>query len=184
MIDDRIELKRQMRRQKKLARFNKFILNCAIVVFSGLILFLIVNNLFFSILTVSGQSMQPLYGDGDRVLISKLRLDAEDLRHRDIIIFKGRDEEYYIKRIIAKPGEVVEIYDGRVYVNGQVLEEDYLDEDFTHTYNQNKWYIDKNHLFVLGDNRESFGSIDSRFYGTIDVDQVRGRVLRKSIFSK
>ncbi len=184
MVDDRIELKRQLRRQKKRRQLNDFFLNCGLIVFSGLILFLIVNKLFFSVLTVKGQSMYPVYQDGDKVWVSRTRLRSKDLKHKDIIIFKGRDEDYYIKRIIARPGELVEIYDGKVYVNGSLFEETYLTDGYTQTYNQNRWYIDKDHFFVLGDNRENFGSIDSRFFGTIDIDQVRGKVIRKSIFSQ
>lgn len=84
----------------------------------------------------------------------------------------------FIKRIIGLPGEHVEIKDGKVYINGEELDESYLPSGTT-TESLGGAFTDlvvpEGYLFVLGDNRR--GSIDSRAFGCIPKDKVEGRVL-------
>ena len=76
---------------------------------------------------VSGESMENTLDDGDQLIVDKLTYRFHDPERFDIIVFPFRykDNTYYIKRIIGLPGETVQIADGEIYINGEVLEESY-----------------------------------------------------------
>ena len=83
----------------------------------------------------------------------------------------------YIKRVIALPGEHVKIEDGRVYINGELLEEDYLQEGVT-TESKNPYLTDftvpEDCVFAMGDNRQQ--SSDCRSFGCIPLEKVESKV--------
>lgn len=88
-------------------------------------------------------------------------------------------KESYIKRVIALPGEHLEIKDGKVYINGEELDEPYLKDNVITTAGDvnNPFYdlvVPENCIFVMGDNRA--GSTDSRAFGCIPLDKVEGTV--------
>lgn len=122
---------------------------------------------------VEGTAMMPTFNNGDKLLMDK---KVSDLKRGDVIIFlfpKDRKKSY-IKRIIGLPGETIEIREGKVYINGQVLDEPYVDE----SYNQQKAtfpprLIPEYNYFVLGDNRDN--SSDSRYWGTVDKELIKGK---------
>lgn len=81
----------------------------------------------------------------------------------------------YIKRVIALPGEHVEIKNGQVYINGNILKESYLLETMkTSSANLNNFYVPQNTVFVMGDNRTE--SYDSRELGCIPLDRYEGKL--------
>ena len=87
----------------------------------------------------------------------------------------GKDS--YIKRVIALPGEHIQISDGKVYINGEELEEDYLQDDVTTSADQAIYYdlvVPEGCVFVMGDNRDA--STDSRMFGCIPIDKIEGKV--------
>ena len=93
----------------------------------------------------------------------------------------------YIKRVIGVAGDHIEIRDGKVYLNGQKLEEDYLDEGVTTNMGQYGVFSDivvpEGYVFVMGDNRDH--STDSRAFGCIPVEKIEGKVwIRFWPFSK
>lgn len=118
--------------------------------------------------------MSPTLGDGDRVVVT----EEESYKHGDIIVFespvdKGVD---YVKRVVGTEGDLVTINDGIVTVNG---EEVYNQEEFgvTESFRREKQFetlVPKGHLYVLGDNREN--SMDSRIFGTISTELVKGKL--------
>ncbi len=88
-------------------------------------------------------------------------------------------KESYIKRVIALPGEHLEIKDGKVYINGEELDEPYLQDNVITTAGDvnNPFYdlvVPENCIFVMGDNRA--GSTDSRAFGCVPLDKVEGTV--------
>ena len=87
-------------------------------------------------------------------------------------------ETSYIKRVIGLPGDHVEIKDNHVYVNGEKLEEPYVDEGIK-TLPQGGVFTDvvvpDGYIYVLGDNRENSG--DSRRFGCIPVDKIEGKAV-------
>lgn len=76
---------------------------------------------------VSGHSMETTLSDGDNLIVDKISYRFRDPERFEIIVFPFQYEEhtYYIKRIIGLPGETVQVIDGYVYINGEVLDENY-----------------------------------------------------------
>lgn len=129
---------------------------------------------------VDGDSMYPTLHDKDCVMIDKLSYRFHEPERFDIIVFPYNEEEriFYIKRIIALPGETVQIINGEIYVNDIVLEEDYGYEaiaDYTMGTAKTPITLGEDEYFVLGDNRNN--SIDSRDedVGLIKREEIRGK---------
>jgi len=83
------------------------------------------------------------------------------------------ETNYWIKRVIGEPGDLLEYIDGKVHRNGNELEEDYIKENMLFPFET--IVVPENHVFVLGDNRNN--SYDSRDIGTVPIDHVLGKVL-------
>ena len=151
----------------------------ALVLLGALVLFY--RSFLFS--RVQGNSMEPTYRNSDFLLCT--RVSSAD--RFDIVCFRARENQLgdrethtSLRRVIGLPGETVTILeDGTVTVNGQALEEPYLDEDGpAATYlpeGQNSLTLGANEYYVLGDFRK--GSLDSRFYGAVTEDAILGRAL-------
>ena len=122
---------------------------------------------------VRGQSMEPTLHSNEYLLVEKISYRLRPPRRGDVVVFKyPRDEsENYIKRVIAVPGETVEIVSGRVYINGQPLVEPYLLQLPRESMPPTR--IAEGKLFVLGDNR--LNSNDSRAFGMVDASEIVGR---------
>ena len=128
-------------------------------------------------------SMQNTVQPGQYVLVDKLSPKWSDYKRGDVIVFNppaGYSEENgqnipFIKRVIGIPGDVVEIKDNAVYVNGAKLDEPYVYEGqpTTPLTQQTRWVVPADSLFVLGDHREQ--SQDSRVFGPIAKSTVIGR---------
>ena len=92
------------------------------------------------------------------------------------------EERYWIKRVIGVPGDVIEFTDHQVYRNGQLLTEDYINQeesphynDYRNRYAQSSITVPEGFLFVMGDNRNN--SKDSRMMGPVDMRAIVGKVL-------
>lgn len=107
-------------------------------------------------------SMETTIMIGDRIVGNRLAYINEDPERGDIVIFKFPDyeKELFIKRIIGLPGDTIEIIDGVVYINGEILEEPYLHEKPVGSYGPIT--VPEGAYFMLGDNRNN--SADSRFW--------------------
>jgi signal peptidase I len=124
---------------------------------------------------VEGISMQPTLHGGDYALVNKITYRWRGPQRGDVIVFQAPDNPKadYIKRVIALPGETVEIQDGKVKVNGVVLEERY--EFAPPNYDFPPMRVPAGRLFVLGDNRNR--SYDSHLWDDpfLRMDAVRGK---------
>ncbi|MCC8103163.1 MAG: signal peptidase I [Clostridiales bacterium] len=128
---------------------------------------------------VDGRSMNDTLQDGDNLIVEKLSYRFGDPQRFDIIVFKPYEDsdELYIKRIIGLPGETVRIdMDGNIYIDGELLEEDYGKETIANPGRASEEItLGEDEYFVLGDNRNN--STDSR------TEKV-GNVSRDSIVDK
>lgn len=133
---------------------------------------------------VKGASMEPNFYDHEYLIIDEISYRFNDPVRGDIIVFRypRNPQEYFIKRLIALPGESVQIKDGQVIIynegspDGKVLEEKYLSDDLkTYGMTDEKVDLGDNEYFVLGDNRNS--SKDSRSFGPVNESYLTGRVL-------
>jgi len=128
---------------------------------------------------VEGTSMLPRLHDGERIFVNKLvYYHWPPLERGDIVVFWFPDDpdKSYIKRVIGLPGELVEIRDGRIYVNGLELRETYLDPQ-RNVARQNlpPTVVKPHYYFVMGDNRDS--SDDSRRWGLVPEKYIYGKAL-------
>lgn len=137
---------------------------------------LLIRLFVFNITAVSGLSMYPTLNNKDKLFTQKVTLYFDDPEVGDIVVLKAPDGsgDNYIKRVIAKAEDEVEIKEGKVYVNGNPLEEDYINGDETtpNLIGQDKWTIPDGHFFVMGDNRQA--SNDSRSFGPIAKEEIIG----------
>ena len=117
---------------------------------------------------ISGNSMSPTLNDGNVVWAWK----NPTLERNDIVIIK-KDGTLYIKRIIGLPEETVEMKNGKPYINGIELQEDFDEIESE----EQKVQLKENEYFVLGDNRND--STDSRVWGAIDKEEITGEVIFK-----
>mgnify|MGYP001072053864 CR=1 FL=1 len=130
---------------------------------------------------VDGQSMEPMLSNGDNLIVDKITYRFRDPQRFDIIVFpyKYQEKTYYIKRIIGLPGETVQIDDdGKIYINGEVLDEGYGREVIrpeTVGLARDPVVLGPDEYFVLGDNRNN--STDSRAatVGNIKREDIIGR---------
>jgi signal peptidase I len=136
------------------------------------VLFLGINAISARI-RVDGYSMEPTLHSGEFVIVNKLAYRFGSPRLGDVIVFhppRDLDEEY-IKRVIGLPGDQVQISQGQVLVNGQLLDEDYINTPAA--YPDQQWTVPPDALFVLGDNRNN--SSDSHNWGPVPLSNVIGK---------
>lgn len=124
---------------------------------------------------VAGDSMAPTLPVGQVVYVDHVSKLWDDVDRQDLIVFEGPDG-LMLKRVIAVGGDTFEMYDSQVLLNGEPLEEPYVDERtldgvFYHTVE-----VDEGEVFVLGDNR--FDSIDSRTFGPVKEADIVGKIIR------
>ena len=157
----------------------KEFLNTSIYIFIVLVLTYCVVNFVGQRTAVMGSSMEPTLSDGDNLIVDKITYRMREPRRFEIIVFPYRyaSDTYYIKRIIGLPGETVRIDgEGRIYINGEVLEENYGKEVIKEAgLADSKIVLADDEYFVLGDNRND--SADSRFVnvGNIKRENIIGR---------
>lgn len=145
---------------------------------STVVITLLLVNFVFTLTRVEGISMEPTLHTGDRVLEWKLFKYFKEPNRHDIVVIKGEktNGDNYIKRLIGFPGDVIDIIDGYVYLNGALLDEPYLDR-LTSEQNGNHWVVPEGCYFVMGDNREGGNSFDSRSFGPIEKSYLQGKAV-------
>jgi signal peptidase I len=126
---------------------------------------------------VQGTSMLPLLEDGERIIVNKFIYRFHPIERGDVVVFwYPRDPAVsFIKRIIGLPGDTVEIRTGQLYVNGQLVREDYLAPRFRDDDSMAPTKVEKGYYFVLGDHRNS--SNDSRSWGEVPEKYIYGRAI-------
>ena len=126
---------------------------------------------------VQGTSMEPLLADGERIVVNKFIYRFRAIDRGDVVVFwYPRDPSVsFIKRVVALPGDTVEIRSGRLIVNGQRVDESYLPATFRDSDQFPATEIPKGFYFVLGDHRRS--SNDSRSWGEVPERYIYGRAV-------
>ncbi len=129
-------------------------------------------TLGFQLSYVEGMSMAHTLEDGDHLLLDRFSVRLSALQHGDIIVFTSYRQpgERFVKRVIALPGESVEIRQGRVFVNDVAVLDEFSSATDHSTFSRQA--VPAGCAFVLGDNRAN--SEDSRVWGAIPMDQIEG----------
>lgn len=139
----------------------------------ALLLYFAIDAIFARVRVIN-ISMQPTLYEGNVLLVNKLAYKLGTMHTGDVIIFHNPNflEEDYIKRLIGKPGDVVKVESGIVYINGTPLAEPYIAQP---PYYAGEWEVPESSVFVLGDNRNS--SSDSHSWGFVPVEDLVGKAL-------
>ena len=126
---------------------------------------------FFDTYIITNKSMQPTLDEGDEILLIKRNFIFNRIKNFDIIVFR-MGENNLVKRVIGCEGDRIEIIDGELYLNNDLIKYEYyiFDEEDNASY-----IIGKNQYFVLGDNISV--SEDSRSFGLINESDIIGRVI-------
>lgn len=152
----------------------------------SLVVLLIIYTVLAFPEVVSGASMEPsLYG-GERILVEKISKYISPLRRGDIVVFHppGDDKTDYVKRVIGLPGDIVKVFDCKVFISTDggryELEENYLYEDMcteggSELLEGRSIKVEANSYLLLGDNR--LRSADSRELGVISSDRIVGKAV-------
>jgi signal peptidase I len=136
------------------------------------ILFFVINTLTGRY-QVHGQSMIPSLQDGQYLIASKVAYWLHSPERGDVVVLEPPNRSGsvpYIKRVIGLPGDVVEVRERRVWVNGIALNEPYIAESPNY---QDNWVVGDGEYMVLGDNRNN--SSDSHTWGLLPQDHVLGK---------
>ena len=127
---------------------------------------------------VSGHSMETTLSDGDNLIVDKITYRFRDPQRFEIIVFPFQYEEhtYYIKRIIGLPGETVQVIDGYVYINGEMLDENYgLEVMEDPGIAAEPITLGDDEYFVLGDNRNHSSDSRDPSVGVLHRSDIMGR---------
>ena len=185
--------------------FIKVLIEWSITIIVSVVISLFIISNIVSLTQIKEQSMEPTFKENDRVIIYKLGYLLEEPERGDIIILNKINNEKgifinmineakdiidnikyrftgiieknnLIKRVIGVYGDIINIKNGYIYVNGQLQEEQYSN-GLTNASSNLAYPVEvpEGKVFVLGDNREY--SLDSRDLGFIDVIQIKGKAI-------
>jgi signal peptidase I len=126
---------------------------------------------------VEGTSMAPLLSDQERIFINKFAYRLGSIARGDVVVFwyPLDPAKSFIKRVVGLPGDLVEIRKGQVLINGRVLKEPYLPQDYMDYSAYGPLRVQPGEYFVLGDHRTS--SNDSRMFGTVSGRYIYGKAV-------
>jgi signal peptidase I len=126
---------------------------------------------------VEGTSMMPSLDDQERIFVNKFVYRLEPIQRGDIVVFRyPRDpSKSFIKRVVGLAGDRIQIDAGRVFVNGKLLEEDYVPRAFEDQRSYPEVTVPADSYFVLGDHRSL--SNDSRDFGPVNQSYIYGKAV-------
>lgn len=168
--------------QKKKRLNPKVIKDVLELLVGGLVAVFLAFVIIFSVgmrTSVIGDSMEPVLYNGQEILMNRIIYRLTTPKRGDVIVFLpngNQNSHYYVKRVVGLPGEMIQIRDGRVYIDGLLLsEDDSLDEMADPGIAQNEMTLAQDEFFVLGDNRNSSEDSRSGNIGAVKKDNIVGK---------
>lgn len=157
--------------KKEKSEVREWIQSIAIAV----VLAFIIKFFLFDFVLVQGSSMFPTLETGDRLILNKIEYSVGSPDYGDIVVLNYSKNVEYVKRVIAKGGDTISIKDQVVYLNGEALDEPYVNTDPYEDFEEVT--VPEGKYFVMGDNRAN--SSDSRYQslGFVDEDAIIGHVI-------
>lgn len=173
------EIKEKINKEKKDNKIKKELVEWGkAIIFAGLVALLLL--IFGRPSFVIGASMNPTFQEGDLVLVERVSQFLSAPKHGDIVVassdIKLNENSYkdLIKRVIAVSGDTIVIKDGFVYVNGNKINEPYLNDGITN--NEFEGIVPENHVFIMGDNRLHSNDSRSDEIGFVPYERLKGKV--------
>lgn len=181
---------RSRRSSRRIESSLRSLIEWVAVAVGALVVALLIKAFLLQAFYIPSESMTDTLNVNDRVLVNKLSYRIGDIERGDIVVFEkpptapGSITDF-IKRVAALPGETITFVDGDVFIDGQLLNEPYLNgatrpnsaaivsEGCTNTPAADRCTLAEGWYFVLGDNRDN--STDSRSFGPIEEDAIVGR---------
>lgn len=168
------ELERELRRERYKRRYRSTLRSTIYTLITVAAVAVLVATLWLPVLEIYGSSMSPTLEDGEIVL----SLKTGELKPGQVVAFYYNNK-ILVKRVIGRSGDWINIdADGNVYINGELLEEPYLEEKALGECDiELPYQVPENHVFVMGDHRST--SVDSRntAVGCVTADQIVGRLV-------
>ncbi len=156
---------------------GKEILSWVICIMSAIIIAVLLRIFVFELVSVDGSSMEPTLHDEEVVFVEKISAQADSIERFDIIIVEYPEREgAYVKRVVGLAGDIVAVYDGYLYINGEKIIEGYTLENRIN-YEMDEVMVPEDCYFVMGDNRNNSMDSTSASVGPISKEHVVGKVL-------
>ncbi|PGK51468.1 signal peptidase I [Priestia megaterium] len=150
------------------------IMEYGIVILVAIIVAVLVRSYIGQLVVVKGNSMNPTFENKDIAISSIISYHKHKPKRGDIVIAQSDQlNERIIKRVVGIEGDTIEVKNGALYRNGKKIKESYIKEKMEGTVEKTK--VEKNHLYVMGDNRND--SADSRILGALPIDKIKGKVV-------
>lgn len=167
------------KRKKIEAAVLKEIFSWILGIFMAVLLAFVVIYCVGMTTSVIGISMKPTLENGERILVNRFVYMISNPKQNDVIVFVPNgnfNSHYYVKRVVATPGDTVQIIDGHLYVNEELFVfEDKYDEMAQAGIAENKITLKKGEYFVLGDNRNNSEDSRSANIGIIKKENIIGK---------
>ncbi|MBW9144104.1 signal peptidase I [Clostridium sp. CM028] len=151
----------------------------------SLLIAVFIINFLFQIVTVNGESMVPTVQNNDKLIIEKVSYRITSAKRNDIVVIKYPADisQRIIKRVIAVAGDKVKINNNILYINDEIINEHYKNENFMEDYNE--VLVPQDSIFVLGDNRNFSKDSRSSDVGFVKLNLLEGKaVIRLYPFNK
>ncbi|MDD2401644.1 MAG: signal peptidase I [Clostridia bacterium] len=147
------------------------------IILLAIFLVVIIRTFILDNRIVPTPSMVPTIQPGDRLFVEKITHRFKELERGEVIVFVSPEQsnmkEDFIKRLIGLPGDIIEIKDSTLFVNGEPLDEPYLAEPMQYSLTERK--VPEGKFFALGDNRNR--SYDSHEWGFAEITSIKGKAL-------
>lgn len=164
------------KKEKSKPNIKKNLIAFGICVVIAIVIALIITNFVASHTKVEGNSMESTLENGDDIIVEKFSYITSDPERYDIIVFRESESVNYIKRVIALPGETIQITEGKIYINERAVFDAYGNakmEDGGIAEKPIK--LGQDEYFVLGDNRNASKDSRDKAVGVIKRDQIIGK---------
>lgn len=170
--------KRIMKGKKRIKQ-EYIILILKVIIIISILIFLVMRFVFASV-HIDGTSMEPTLRNNEYGIANRFVVSEETITRFDIVVVDEEDEGQIVKRVIGLPNETIQYKDDTLYINGQLVLEPFLDQDYieSHTMEHKIPFtsdfgpitLKKDEYFIIGDNR--MNSKDSRAFGPIKIDSI------------
>jgi signal peptidase I len=143
----------------------------------GIVIAILMVVFLYQPVKVEGTSMQPELIDQERIFVNKFVYHFEEIHRGDIVVFwyPKDPSKSFIKRVVGVPGDLVSVRGGRVYINGQLLEERYVPRGYQDSDSYPSVQVKEGQYYVLGDHRNA--SNDSRSWGLVPRKYIYGKAV-------